>query len=239
MQKRVLLLDNNDVWQDVVIQAIRSLGGDIRIWRAYSISDGYKTAMENTIDVFIVNAVLDDGQDDGEGGMTFAGRIRECDKYLFAPIIILGGSKSQVMDIFHEYHCYDYIEKPYNIEGLKKIVSGALKYTTPEAGKKFIYVKQNSVLAALKCRDIVYMRMEDRILHVYTADGKIYDVYYKSCAQILEEAGCPFFFQCSRNSIINLNHIRSIGPAYRQVFMSNGDSVDIGVTFVKLLKRIL
>lgn len=238
MRKRVLLLNDNDVWQEIVIRTIRSLDGNIEICTVCNGSDGYKAAIENTIDVFIVNAVLCNRRDN-LSGMSFISRIRECDKYLFAPVIVICGSKSQVRDIFREHHCYDYIEKPYNIEYLKRVVAGALKYKTPEAQRKFVYIKQNSVQVALKCKNIVHIQMKDRILRVYTISGGMYDVYYKSCAELLEDVGCTFLFQCSRSSIINLEHVVDVDFGSRYIMMSTGERVRIGVTYVELLKRKL
>ena len=57
--------------------------------------------------------------------------------------------------------------------------------------------------------------------------------------RFISYADHPHLVQCARNTLINTRRIRNIDITNRFVTMTNGDVVDIGVSYVGRLKEYL
>ena len=62
---------------------------------------------------------------------------------------------------------------------------------------------------------------------------------YMSMQRFISYADHPHLVQCARNTLINTRRIRNIDITNRFVTMTNGDVVDIGVSYVGRLKEYL
>ena len=86
-KKNILIVEDNKYYMNLICDMLLEVP-DINIQRATNSADAYKRTMEMTIDVFVVDIVLDTSILGDVSGIKFIERIRTIDKYKFTPIII-------------------------------------------------------------------------------------------------------------------------------------------------------
>lgn len=239
MQKRVLIVEDDQTCRKRLANLIREVDGNALIWEACDSAGAYKCALEHTIDVFIVGIILEPRLRTDMSGLDFIRNIRKFNKYLFTPVIIITSVEDPTNYAFRELHCFDYIEKPYNPEHVRDTLRKALRYTTGDCESKMLYLRNRRVLYPIKCENIVYIQIISRTMYIYMLDGRHYTSLYRTCGQLLEEMDCIYLFQCARGTIVNINHIKSVDITSRYITLVTGDMVDIGITFIHKVKKII
>lgn len=209
------------------------------IWKAADSASAYKCAMEHTIDVFLVDIVLDSKQRGDVSGAIFVKNIKNYGKYYFTPIIIITYVEDISNYFFHELHCFDYIERPYDSLRLKQVIKKALRYTTLDNECKQLYLRQNRIFYHINCEDILYAQVVNRAIYIYMADGEYFKSMYRSMARLLDDSDCPHLMQCSRSTVVNIKCIESIDITNRYISLTNGDVIDIGITYVSRIREII
>lgn len=126
MQKRVLIVNEDCHFRDELAKMVHEVKPDSIVWEASDSADAYQCAMEHTIDVFIVDVVLDTGQRGDVSGLIFIKNIRNYNKYYFTPVIVITYAEDSTNYLYHEMHCFDYIERPYDSARVRSALKSAL-----------------------------------------------------------------------------------------------------------------
>lgn len=74
-------------------------------------------------------------------------------------------------------------------------------------------------------------------MRICMQDADVYEIPYLTIRQLLEEADYPYLLQCARNTIINMTKVREIDITNRYVTVVTGDTLDIGLAYVKKIKE--
>lgn len=91
----------------------------------------------------------------------------------------------------------------------------------------------------IKCEKIIYAQADNRAISIYLLDDKSYTLRYRSMTRLLEEADCRYLLRCSRSTAVNINYIKSIDITSRYITMITGDMIDIGITYVDRVKKLV
>ena len=84
--KQILIVEDNKRHMDRACDILEQLE-DVVIFKADNCADAYRYAMEYSIDLFIVDIILEKTKNGDMSGMTFADNIREIERYKATPII--------------------------------------------------------------------------------------------------------------------------------------------------------
>lgn len=231
--KKILIVEdemNNAVHVKKIIEQINS---DIIVIIADNIDKAYSMAMQHSINIFLIDIILDMSKPGDASGIRFARDIRNIPQYKFVPMIFLTSLYDQEMYAYRELHCYGYVEKPFKAESIKKLVTDALEYEGPAQEEKTIFLKKDGIFYPIKPSKIVYIQSNNHRLYFHLADETELSVYYYSCKQFIDEAQSNELLQCSRRTIVNRSYVKSIDYANDLVIMHGNITLEIGLTYKK------
>lgn len=237
MRKRVLVVEQSYEQAKTIINMILSIDNDIHVIHTDSIEAAYKSAIDCVIDVFIIGVLSHGGLEALE--YTYIEAIRSIGRYMFTPVILISNVEDSSYCIFRRLHCYEQLDIPVNYLYMREVLRKALCHTTERLLDKCIYLKKDNVVYPIMCKDIVYVRVNTRVLYISMKDGYVYEIPYFTIQRFLNYADYPYLMRCSRNTIINIKMIRAVDMTNRLIDMVNGDSVDIGMTYLGKIKEYL
>ena len=134
-KKNILIVEDNEFYMNLISNALEKVPC-INIYKAANSAEAYKCAMETTVDVFVVDVILDTSVSGDVSGIKYVERIRTIDKYKFTPIIITSSLEDPKLHSYNYLHCYRYFEKTYDIRELLNTILETLEYKTPEEENK-------------------------------------------------------------------------------------------------------
>lgn len=236
--KKILILEDKEIHIEILKKVLEDIS-DIQVLVADTVESAYKLTMENTINLFLVDIILDTEIRGDVSGLRFVEAIREMPKYSFTPLIFITALEDPKMYAFSELHCFGYIEKPFDSTAVKQLISEALEFPYSEKKDKNIYFRNDGVMYAVNSKDIIYIENSKRKLLRHTTKDK-FAVPYKTCKEILDELESKKFVQCNRYTIINKDYIERIDYVNRFMKLRDVDEeVEIGVAMKKRLMHEL
>lgn len=231
--KTVLIIEDNARSMEMLMRIVRDIDEDINIKCASDIDKAYKLALENLIDVFLVDIILDPYNPGDVSGVRFADNIRELKKYTYTPIIFITSLEDPKLYAYSDLRCFQYIEKPYNVEKVSKIVREALNMPIMRESSQNVYFRKDGILYRKEVSEIIYIENTRRGRILHGTDGDL-ELPYKPCKDIMDELQSDKFVQCSRYAVINKDYIERIDEVNRFVKLKGrSEQVEIGIVFKK------
>lgn len=233
MEKKILILEDNLKNAAVIKQLLVECDKNIKVYIEKDLDHAYALVMQNRIHLFIIDIVLDTSLPGDTSGIKFVQSVRNITRYKHTPVIFITGLQDPEIYAYRELHCYGYIEKPFAIEQVRKLLRDALDYEMVDQKDCVLHFRKDGVLYPISCSDIVYARSTNHQICFYLANGTEFTAYYKTCKQILEEAEYDEFLQCNRGTIINRRYISNIDVTNSVITMEKNIKVDIGMRYKK------
>lgn len=235
--RKILILEDNLAAQKHLADIIRELDLKNEVYSFATLKDAYQCAMEKTIDLFLIDIILDTNCPGDVSGLKFAENIREVESYRFTPIIFITSLEDSKLYTYEKLHCYRFIEKPFDEEQARQSVEQCLKFPESRKRNKTLFFRKEGIILAVEREDITHAQSVAHIMHIHTRQGDVLKVPYITLKKLLEEIDCPDFIQCSRNSIINKKYIQNADIPNRLIHLKdNLGTVEIGVMFKKEMK---
>lgn len=237
--KTILLLEHQAGCAHLIHHILEQIKTDVHIFYADCISDAYRYAMENMIDLFLLNVSVDKQNISDASGIGFAERLRGLAEYETAPIIFISSVADTKLYAYSHLHCYAYIEKPFDHTYLQQTIESALRLSVIRKEKQNYHYKLDGILYLEKIKDIVYAKCAQRQIVLCTTHGNI-SLNYKSIKQLAYELGVDRFLQCSRFALVNRDYIKAIDYVNRYVLLPKEyGKLELGETFRKALMRAI
>lgn len=236
--RKILILEDNLAALEHLTGIVKEVDMKNEVYSFADMKDAYQCVMERTIDLFLIDIILDTSHPGDVSGLKFAENIRRMEPYRFVPIIFITALEDSKLYTYEKLHCYRFIEKPFDEEQVKQSVEQCLKF--PENGKerKTLFFRKDGIVLAVEREDITYAESCEHIMHIYTRQGDVMKIPYITMKKLLEEVDSPDFVQCSRNTIINRKYIQNIDITNRVIHLKGEfGKVEIGVMFKKHMKE--
>lgn len=229
MQKKILIIEDNPDCLEYISKIAASVSYETEVFSLTILKDAYLISMKHSIDLFIIDIILDVNVNSDTSGMEFAANIRQNIKYRFTPIIFVSSLADPTFSAYSNIHCYSYIEKPFDAEKLAKTIEEAL--TIPlkkDNGKERIYFRKEGILHGFSMNEITYIESNVYNTKVHST-YEMLEIPRRSIKSLLTELGTGTFIQCNRGAIINRNYIEYVDPANRYVKLRNVNvQIEIG-----------
>ena len=237
--KTILILEDNACEMERLVKIVREQEPHNEVVCAVNLEQAYHMAMEKSVDLFLLDIILDSRIFGDASGMKFADHIREVERYHFTPIIFITGVEDPGRYAYSDVQCYSYVEKPYDAKKLAELIKETLAMPTDSSASDRVYYRRDGMLLRLRKDDIVYIEngRSGRVIHTTTDERYL---PYKPVKDILKELNSDDFVQCNRFVIVNRNYVETIDPVTRYVtFKNRTDRVEIGLTYKKsFLRRV-
>lgn len=235
--KTILILEDNAREMERLVKIVANMELETTIECASNLEQAYHLAMENSIDLFLLDIILEPRCTGDASGVRFADNIRGVDRYRFTPIIFITSTEDPSLLAYSDVRCYRYIEKPYDAEHICSVINEALKFRADDSFMQNMYYRSEGILYRMRKDEIIYIEIsrKGRVFHTVSGDTFL---SYKSCKEVLKELGSSNFVQCSRYTIVNKNYIQSMDTVNRYLTLKDTEDVlEIGVIYKKSFVR--
>lgn len=183
---------------------------NIEVFYALSGEEALGILRENDFNIFILDIELP-----GMNGLELASRIRNIPRYSLKLIMFITGYEKNQLEAFKQYHCYDYIIKPFSAKELDKKIRKLIKSFSIEKEEKtkikmLLYPTINKELL-IPINQIKYAEASHRSCYLYTdlqeEPIKSNNIILK---ELIAEVDDPYFIQCYRSFAVNVKKIQEI-----------------------------
>ena len=231
--KVVLIVEDNVKSLDMLAKIVKNVDSSIEVKCAIDTDKAYVLAMENNIDLFLIDIVLNPRDAGDVSGIKFADNMRILKKYQYTPIVIITSLEDPKLYAYSDIHCFSYIEKPYDVDKVSQVIKDALDVPTVKSINGNIFFRKDGILYKKDISEIVYIENSRKMRIVHSVDDDL-ELHYKSCKAIMEELNSDKFVQCSRNVIVNKDYIDEIDTVNRYIKLKGRkERIDIGIVFKK------
>lgn len=229
MKRRVLILEDLPASRNALVGMVRECGPGLEIYDFGDCAGAFQCAMENRIDLFLIDIVLKPQQPNDFSGITFARSIRDSSQYVTAEIVFITTLAGLEAELLREVHCFDYIEKPISKERVQKVVRDALcKMDSRPRENEMVFLRRDRVTYPVYAARIVYLESRRKILYVHTTDDTL-DIPNLSLKKLVGKIQTQEFLYTTKGIAINVRHIEYVDMTNRFVKMRGlGTLIDIG-----------
>lgn len=228
MKRNVLIIEDNIACREALAELTQRCDAVGAVFCVDNSADAYKYAIEEEIDLFLVDIMLEGDKAHDVSGIVIVDRLRKMKRYEFTPVIFITSLVDEALNAFHNLHCFDYIEKPFDMKRVERTISTALKMPLgDDRESEVFYYRKNGVLYALNIDRMICLETSFRNVTIDTLDETI-ELPYASLKQFLDELPRKHFIQCNRNVAVNRQFIEYVDKANLLVKLRNGKVVKIG-----------
>ena len=146
MKKNVLIIEDNINQLRMLRKLVLETSENAVVYAEANSADAYKVLMENTIDVFLVDIILDTTKPGDTSGIKLVEKIRNIPKYMFTPVLFITSLEDPKNYAYTDLNCLGYVEKPFSVEKVKKLLQKALNYTTEKEKDITICFRRDGIL---------------------------------------------------------------------------------------------
>lgn len=238
--KTVLIVEDNLRSMEMLKKIVNDLNMNVTIKTATNQDEAYAIAMKSTIDLFMLDIILNPLNPGDVSGMNLANALRETKKYEYTPVIFITSLEDPKLYAYSDIHCYYYLEKPYDIKKVSQVLTEALAIPKVKKEVQYVYFRKDSILYKKDIAEIVYIENTRAGQTVHLINGQI-NLSYKPTKNIMEELNSNCFIQCNRYDIVNKDYIDSVDITNRYIKLKNGDEqLELGAAFKKkFLKELM
>lgn len=236
--KKILILEDNPVALRHLVAIISEVDTESTIFTFDNIRDAYQCALERTIDLFLIDVILDTNHPGDSSGLKYVENIRRIEYYSFTPIIFITSLEDARLYTYEKLHCYSFVEKPFEVDRVKQIVKQCLRFPESIKHAKTLYFRRDGIILAVSWDELVYAESIDHIMHIHTKQGDVLKIPYITIKKLLEEIDSMDIIQCSRNTVINKKFVCYVDIPNKIIQLKDDfGRVEIGVRFKKYVKE--
>lgn len=168
-------------------------------------------------------------------GFQFAEEIRRYPDYYTSPILFLTSVSEKISFALSQYHCYNYIEKPYHINEIIEQIEHML--LTDILRERTVQIRDKEhIIHTVYMDDIYYVEASSHSLILKMKKGSLTTCDY-NMDTILQHLG-KNFCRCHKKYLVNLKHMKNYDKTAR--FLTIGDyRISVGRTFKESLEKRL
>lgn len=235
--KKILILEDNQAVLEQLSKIVYEVDPRNVVCPFVSVKDAYHCALEQTIDLFIIDIILDTSKPGDASGLRYIENIREVKRYSFTPVIFVTSLEDAQLYTYEKLHCYSFIEKPFDVKRLKEIIKECLGFPGNVSGSKTLFFRKEGIVLAVEREDIVYAESVNHAMHIHTKHRDELIIPYITLKKLLDEMDSAEFIQCSRSVIVNTKFICNVDMPNRFIELKDGfGRLEIGVAFKKTVK---
>ncbi len=206
----ILVVEDNKISRDNLCRVIKDNIEDVQIFEAAIGRKAIKIFKEHRIDIFFLDIMLPD-----ISGLKIAECIRSMEYYEMAYIIFITTHLVHLSKALQEYHCYDFIEKPFSKKKIIEIINRLIRGMTPRKivqEEPYITLQNKNIYNKVLLNDIYFIEVLGRRLKVHTKTGVI-ELSNKTLKNIIDqiEPICKdCFIKSHRSYYINIRHVTHV-----------------------------
>ena len=235
----VLIVEDNPEQNKELFNNIQKAYPNWNVTSAYSFEQAKKIIEQSILtndyfSIFLLDVQLKDDPCDF-GGFVLANEIRSQKPYYTVPILFLTSVTEKTGYALSNFHCYNYITKPYSSDDVisqiqQMILTGYLEENS-------IYITDTSrIKHRIVQKDICYIESKSHLIILETVNGSISSREMNFSSLLKQLTGD--FIQCHKKYIVNANHIDNYDKQSRFLRLGN-HSIPVSRTYKEQLENLL
>lgn len=201
----ILVVEDDRVERNNLTRILRRLNKDIKIFEASTGEQAIKILKQETIGLFFLDIELPD-----MSGLKIAETIRSIHQYELTYIVFITTHAHYQLKAFKQYHCYDFIEKPYKQEEILEISDRLIRgiknnYSSNQA----VRFKTKSCILKIFIKDILFIESQGKNCMIHTRNHP-HTISNISMKKALEKISSSDFVQTHKSYIVNIENIFQI-----------------------------
>lgn len=210
----VLILEDNLEVAEAMKSIILKIDQRAEIHIETKAASGYKTALESTVSLFLIDIILDKTKKGDVSGLDFASSIRNIPKYKHADMIIMSALIDEKLYAYSQLHCYSYLEKPFDIQTTEEILTELIQHRCSETAREnrkeqTLFIRSEGIFYPVKESEIIYIEFHSRHSILITRENS-YKVHKSVIRDWLEKSDRNRFVICSRFEAVNMDYVEYI-----------------------------
>ena len=157
MKKSVLIVEDSKSQLEMMKKLVLEVDERTIVYAVRDVSTAYATLLEKTIDVFIIDIILDTKKSGDTSGLRLVERIRTIPKYMFTPVVFVTSLEDTTKYAYTDLNCLSYIEKPFSPERVKQVVKKALNFSTEKEKEQTYCFRKDGILYPVKLVIFFYL----------------------------------------------------------------------------------
>jgi len=237
--KRILILEDNNIAVEHLKKLIDELEVKCEVYATDQLRSAYQYILDNNIDLFIIDIILDTSKPGDISGLEFVNNLRKIAKYEFTPVIFITSLEDSKFYTYDKLQCQRYIEKPFDSNVVKKTIDKCLRFPKKELEEKNLFFRKDGILVMVEIDKLVYAECNNHIMHFHMDNGDILKVPYVTLKELLSKTADYNIFQSRRNTLVNKAFVRNVDNTNGVIQLKdNHGRVEIGVMYRKHVKEI-
>lgn len=224
----ILIVEDDIIQNKAIYEAIHRSYPNWHIHTSYNLEEA-QSLLKQSVDnqdfysMFLLDIQLSEDTLD-EGGFEFAKQIRSQTIYYKTPILFLTSIHDKTSFALSNFHCYNYIVKPYSENNILFEIKQMLLtgYLTVHS---VMITDINRINHRVIISDIIYIEAKSHMIMVHTTNGVIPS--RENSISSLQNNLTDNFIQCHQKYIINIEHLNNYDRKNRYVRV---DSVTLPVS---------
>lgn len=217
MNKNVLILEDNEKTLISLKDAIKKLYGNrVEVYAVNNYAEACMIALSYHIDVFVLDIILSPSENGDTSGIYFAQELRNHVRYALTPIIFLTVLADPSNAALHQFHCFDYLEKPFPPEKLAETVGKALGFLETGNYISQLTMRKDGLLYVINPNDILYADVKQHVLSIHMKRETL-SIPNRTLKQFMKQLNYKGFVQCSRHTAVNCIHIEHVDPVNKYI----------------------
>ncbi|TCT15448.1 LytTR family two component transcriptional regulator [Natranaerovirga pectinivora] len=212
----ILVVEDQEQQRRKLVRILRQAKYEANIFEAATGKEAVKIFNSHNIDLFFLDIQLPD-----ISGLKIAEIIRSIPKYELTFMVIITTHIAYQLQSFKQYHCYDFIEKPYEskevIEIANRLLKG-IKVDEPSKEEDNIYFKLKNCIIKVKVDDILFIESQKRNCIIHTVNG-LHIVPNMTMKDILQEISKSYFMKTHKSYIINIKKVIEVEKVDRNSWL--------------------
>ena len=236
---KVLILEDENTQRNILFETIRNSYSDWEIVQADSY-DSAKELLETSLKeqsyftLFLLDVQLSDNAGD-RGGFFIAREIRKQTPYFMTPILFLTAVSDEGSFALSQFHCYNYISKPYSPKDILFQIEQML--LTGYMQNMIQIVDTARIRHKIFINDIYTIESsKGHTITLYTKHGD-YTTREYSLESIQSKLG-DNFIRCHRKNIINKQYLINYDKSSQYVQI-NDMKIAVGRTYMKNIEQLI
>ncbi len=237
--KKILIVEDNREAVEALKKIISEMKEDVEVHVADDCGNAKQIAINNAIDIFIVDVILNQTNPNDASGLDFVQFIRGFKRYEFSPVIITTTVTDLKIYAYDVLGCCKYLEKPYDHDKAYQTIEKTLRMPLNDHEEQYLHIRSEGIVNIVKTDEIICILYANRRLIIYTVNKSI-QMYYKSLSFIQKQLQGHNFVRCSGSAIINKDYVEAVDIKEGKIYLKKMlDPVKIGRSYRKKVVDIL
>ena len=104
--KKILIVEDSVQILAQLSYIAREINSSNKIYAFEKLEEAYRCALENDIDLFVVDIILEKEKPGDISGLQYVENIRKIDRYKFIPVIFVTSLEDAKLHTYEKLHCY-------------------------------------------------------------------------------------------------------------------------------------